>query len=267
MDSNKVFLLNPAHADYLNGKRDTLMPPANMNPALKYFLWISIVLYLALTVGGLIWMGTALANWTALNQRGVTVTGNLTGRNTEQMTALDSPTSDNDRLYYWTYSYTTQDGQMLEGESQVTESAYNTYTANRAVEVVYLQNRPEVSYLLDGEAFSFPRVAVVAGGLNGLMMLFVGLLSWRGYAQDRRYRREGRIIEGRVTDPVLKTGESEGKPFATLYLNYAITSPETGEEIHKIEVQSRNDMTIDDLPSANDPVAVLYVSDRQFKLL
>lgn len=90
---------------------------------------------------------------------------------------------------------------------------------------------------------------------------------WREFRRQRRYQREGRVIRGVVVAPKLTEGESDGQRVATLYLNYRITSPISGDTIHRMQQQRRDDLTQVDLPPEGRRLAVLYVDDRLFTVL
>lgn len=269
MQKTSVFLLNPNNTDILTGGRRTPTVPGKLSPGLKWFLIICVAFYLVLSITGVIWMVTELVDWYALNTQGVTVEGQLTGRDTDTIMEQDQRFTDPNRrtIYYWEYTYTTLDGQMFEGRAQVNEDAYSAYTFNMPVQVQYLEVSPNISQLVEENAFTFPRIAVFAGGGNGLLMTFVILSGWLEFRKNRLYKRDGRIIDGWVVNPKLQVGESEGKRVARLYLNYRIISPETGQDIHRIQDQQRNDLTEADLPPEGSRLAVLYVNDRLFTVL
>lgn len=268
MQETPVFLLNPNNDDVLRGERRTPNAPGKLPSGVKWFFIIGGAGYFALTIVGVIWMVMALADWRALNTQGVTVEGQVTGRDTD--TIMDQQqrfTESNRTIYYWQYRYTTPDGQTFDGEAQVTQDAYNAYTYGMPVQVLYLEDSPHTSQLVEEAAFSFPRIPVVAGGGNGLLMAAVLLMSWRDIRRQRRYKRDGRIIDGWVVNSNLQVGESEGKRVARLYVKYRITSPETGQDIHRVQDQQRNDLTEADSPSEGRRLAVLYVDDRLFTVL
>ncbi len=260
-----VFLLNPDNADILQGTQRAPYSGKKMSRALKLILVIMMTFYMALTFLGLVWMVSALVDWAALNQDGIITEGRLIDRDVT-LSRMERPAR-TISTYYLTYEYTTSDGQTLEGESQVTEEAYQSYRYNSPVQVLYLKDTPAVSRLAEENAFEFPRVVVFIGGINGLMAFFTVWLLWRDMRQQRRYKRDGRIMQGYVVAPKLVVGEVQGKPITNLYLNYRIVSPITGEEIHRLKQQRRDDLTEADLPREGSRLAVLYVNDRLFTVL
>lgn len=167
MQNNTVFLLNPDNADILNGVRRASGGGKPLSRTIKLVLIAGVLAYLALTVVGVIWMVTTLADWSALNADGVITQARLIDRDTSIIRGQTSMMRTNDVTYYLIYQYTTPDGQTLEGEAQVTEQAYEDYVRNAPVQVLYLENTPTISRLAEENAFEFPRTPVFAGGETG----------------------------------------------------------------------------------------------------
>ncbi len=264
MQNNNVFLLNPDNADILNGVRRAPNAPKKMGARVKLVLIVGGLAYLVMTLVGVVWMVTTLANWAALNAYGVTVEGRLIGQDTR---ITRTPGSFINPMRYLLYTYTTADGQTLEGRVQVRQQAYQDYVYNAPAQVLYLPDTPGVSRLTGENIYEFEPFPVLAGGANALMVLFIALLGWRQFNQQRAYESAGQVIEGRVVAPILRTGESKGQQVATLYLNYRFISPVTSKEIGHMNQFRRDDLTQADLPTEGSRLAVFYVNDRRFTAL
>ena len=98
----------------------------------------------------------------------------------------------------------------------------------------------------------------------GAMWFFLGIGVFR-YARDRlALQRDGRLIYGTLTDASSYI-DSEQNQFY-LRVRYQVTSPETGATITGggEEVRDLRDLP---LPTAGTPVALLYLSDDNYRLL
>lgn len=270
MQKNNVFLLNPENADILNGERRIPNKPKKMSQGVKLILVIGSLAYLALTIFSVMWMVSTLNDWAALNERGITVEGRLIGRDTSIIRSQGSGPRSSSVIRYLLYTYTVGDGQTLEGKVQVREEAYQDYVYNTPVQVLYLEDSPEISRLVGENTLELARFPIFAGVGTSLMVLIVavtGLQDFRQRRRNQRYEHEGRVIYGRVVAPIFNESESRGKRITMLYLNYEITSPATSKVIPKMQGQRRDDLTQADLPLVGSRVAVLYIHDRLFTVL
>lgn len=266
MYEDRTFLLNPDNADILNGAR------RNPLKIKKPPLWIMIPLMLAVTfyaVVSVVWASqafTELQDWFDLNQRGVAIEGQLTGRDFLRPRHRDIF---NRFTYYLDYTFTTPSGVTRSGRVQVREEAYLSYSYGKQVQVLYVPDRSSASRLIEDHTLELQPLAV-AGAVNAAIVLAVILIipsELRRQRNHQRFEREGRVIYGRVVKAALTESESKGKRQAMLYLNYQFTSPTTSKVLPRMQGQRRDDLTEADLPLVGNRVAVLYVNDRLFTVL
>lgn len=268
LQGNRVFLLDPKNADVLTGERRTHYASSKpMKPVVKALIVLAGLFYVVLTVASVVWMVNSLSDWWALEQRGGIVQARLIDRFTE-LSRTNVGFRRTVTTYYWRYRFETADGQTIEGSTQVREALYqDEYEFGRLVQVVYLKDNPSVNRLVEEGALGFPRLAVVGGVFFALSSVFMVFVLSQEMRHRRLYHDKGRVIYGRVTTANLNAGESKGRYAATLYLNYSFSSPTTGKQINKFEHQRRDDLDDASVPREGTRVAILYVSDRLFKVL
>ncbi len=268
MPRNRVFLLNPDNADVLTGERRTHYPPPEpMKPILKVLIVLGGLIYIVLTVASVVWMVTSLSDWWALEQRGGIVQAQLIDRYTE-LSHTNVGFRRTVTTYYWRYSFEAADGQTIEGSTQVSEALYqDEYEFGKPVQIIYLKDNPSVNRLVQAGALGFPRLQLIAGVFFGLLFIFMVFALYREVHVRRQYNDKGRVIYGRVTSAKLNAGEPKGEYVATLYLNYSFSSPTTGTQINGFDTRRRDDLHEVSVPREGSRVAILYVSDRLYKVL
>lgn len=113
-------------------------------------------------------------------------------------------------------------------------------------------------------------------GLNGGLLLVLSvmlsinaILAGAGWWFWRRYqlRDNGKLIQGQV---VKAEGEVRpgplGKEFV-ITIWYEFTSPKTNKTISGTIAQNRDDITEETLPQTGSPVAVLFLNDRNYRVM
>ncbi len=122
-----------------------------------------------------------------------------------------------------------------------------------------------INALLDAEnqvTGSLILVISVMLSINGIL-LGAGYWFWRRFA----LKRQGRLIQGEV---VKSHGETRPGPQGKEYIVtvwYQFTSPKSGRVFSGTIAQSRDDLTDNYLPEAGKAVMVLYLNDRNYRVM
>jgi hypothetical protein len=122
-----------------------------------------------------------------------------------------------------------------------------------------------IGALVDTESMvtgSLILVLSVMLSLNAIL-LGAGWWFWRRFA----LKRQGSLINGEI---VKSEGEVRPGPYGKEFVVtvwYQFTSPKTGRIFKGTIAQTRDDLAENELPEVGQPVSVLYLNDRNFRLM
>ncbi len=185
-------------------------------------------------------------------------------------------------LHYVTYRYSIP-GQAtaFTKEQFVTQTTYDRLADGDAVTIRYLQTDPTVAELSGSDStnsIAQNGYFMTVFGMVGALIALVFLIShvWQ-FCRDDVLVRKGRLLMGEVVKcradlAVTKTSldtNNYGSPLRGSYnieLTYRFTTPE-GKEIESSAKARRNDLVDSCLPELGTPIAVLYLSERRYKIL
>lgn len=174
----------------------------------------------------------------------------------------ETPRRLNDR-WFVSYQFTLPDGRSVEGEAEISEHEYLNFADGAPVMIKYLPETPIDSVLAYQEMHppDFEFLIILIGLAIGTVLVVIG------YAlvvtlRNRRYERQGVILRGEV---VSCEGKDRGASyFVTTRFKFKTLD---GREIVRELSEEREDLRRSDLPKPGASIAVLYVTDRMYKLL
>jgi hypothetical protein len=250
--SRTLFLLNPANAPFV--VREMQRRARRRKGGRTAFALVSLLLL----VLGLL-MGLILPDWVAwyrLQQSGITVPGEISELSTR-----------NDH-FYARYSFTPQgtgsEAETRSAEQRVSEDTFNRLAVGAAVNVTYLPDAPDTSWLNHYNPDNRAR-DVLSGVALGVMGVILGLLIL-GSIQRRRPAGPpvGRqLLRGRV---VACTGMLDADGDFNVKLRYQFQTPAGRTRVEQLS-RIRNDLKKARLPDRGTPVAVYYVNEKTHRLL
>jgi hypothetical protein len=250
------FLLLPRNKNFSLGK---VRYPAIKDRSAIFF--IALMQLFTLAFCGYSVYGAYVVNQIA--QYGQITMGTVTSR---------SITRGKSTSYYLTYTYQavpgTQAARSYQNKQSVSRGTYDRHPINSRVSVAYLPDDPATSRLggPDREDGSTLILVPIMGLVVLIPTAFLAHLIKQVF-QDREFAQKGHIIGGRLLDVqgVMTGGKNR---YFRLDVEYAFLSPQSGREITKRQSTPRNDLKgKKNLPQPGEPVAVLYVDDKHFKML
>lgn len=253
---NDIFLLNPAHKDFLLGKTRKL---ETFFGAAGGCIMLFMIPFVLVGIGVIIFAATEWGKILQISRSSATVRAEVI----DQQSGTDS---DGDDYYRITYRFFVQDHAYM-NERSVSESEYRKLTTGMRVPIIYARADPSISYLEGENRNSQPLfLTIFSVCWNGFVFLFVGAIVATARI-NRRLEREGVLLKGTVVDA---NGREDSDNDYIVKLKYAFRTP-NGKEIVKQESQTRNDMkkgkTRERLPLTGTQVAVLYADDKCFKVM
>lgn len=96
-------------------------------------------------------------------------------------------------------------------------------------------------------------------------VILVGAGAW--FTRRFRLRRQGRLVRGEITraEAQVRPGPRGNEFVLTVY--YSLESPRTGQTLRGVIANTRDDLAESPLPEAGTPVDVLYLNDRNFRVM
>jgi hypothetical protein len=165
--------------------------------------------------------------------------------------------------YYVTYEYRV-DGREYRYEQQISGDHWDEMYIGARVEVIYDPANPATS-VLGGEDLDMTSTnnMMLGAGLGGLALLgLAGVCIWND-ARNRTVSTKGQILHGQIVNA---TGRNGSKGAFNITVEYQFNTPD-GRQLTKKTTMNRPDLKKVRLPMAGTPVAVLYVSDKQLRLM
>jgi len=169
-------------------------------------------------------------------------------------------------VQHWYLTYQFAIGEPLTAyrrEIEVNENMYTRFPVGSTILVKYMTNDPNRStiYDLDFEPVEYDFYAIMT--FVPIILLAITLV-WAGWVSVRniRYERFGRVIQGEIVTCV-------GKVIAgryTLRIVYKFPTPDD-ETLSGKYNREREDLRDKPLPKPGDPIAVLYVGKRTFRVI
>lgn len=137
---------------------------------------------------------------------------------------------------------------------------------------------PQVAWIVIGLLVTLGGVVAYAAmqindvGLAGILLgalvaVPMAIPIWLNALRKRKYEQEGKIIPAELIEITgKKTVSSEGPSGYFVTVKYKFLSP-GGKTIENKLYRLRNDLVAVELPPPGTPLAVLYLSDRTYRLL
>jgi hypothetical protein len=179
--------------------------------------------------------------------------------------------------YYLKYRYTVPSGEMSLAEQVVSRKTFERSKVGSAIPIKYLADNPAFSSLADNvlDIGNYFIVLIAAIGLFSTLGI-IAFLGWQVWQEEQFFWR-GRLIIGHVMSchahlqvaPKDLEVELRGPNLGGRYmldLAYSFRSP-AGATIKATAERQRNDLRAGPLPKFGYPVAVLYLSDKCYKIL
>jgi len=264
-----IFFVDPANS-VLSSDSTVVARLPNASIGLILLLLVAMLLFVFLTIIG----ASVLGSEAQLDRSDLTVQGIVISHRHSAVSSVNQGV-----LHYVTYLYSVSNrGETLTKEQYVTEATYNQLDDGDRVLVKYLHFDPTVAEL-SGPASTNSLAQngyfmTVFGGI-GMLVALIFLVShvWQFWRDDVLIRKGhlmmGEVIKCRadlkVTQTSLDTNSSlRGSNF--IELTYLFNTPE-GKEIETTVKARRNDLIGQHLPEFGTPIAVLFLSERHYKIL
>ncbi|MBN8640032.1 MAG: DUF3592 domain-containing protein [Anaerolineae bacterium] len=163
--------------------------------------------------------------------------------------------------HFVTYRYNVN-GRIYEAHEEVTSTGYSNLRTGTDVRVLYVADSPDVARL--AEIYRAPAVTTEkrwwAFGF-GAIIFFLAVL-WKEF-QSYRYSRLGKLCSGEL---IAAEGRKVVRLGFVVTFRYKFQSPE-GKTVSGGFEMRREDLRDAPLPAAGSPVQVLYIDDKQHRML
>ncbi len=248
-----AFLLFPQNRAFLVGETKRLA-------GYPRTAWL-IGLLLLFTLFASLFLFVTLPDWqhtSELDQHGQIVEARVESRRTTE-------DREGSRTYYVTYSFQiSETGRYYAREQRVTRETYDRLDEAAPVKVRYLPENPDRSALDDDPAeFRSRTVAAVLTAVAAVAVLIrLVVIFVRRQRHDVLVRR-GRVLHGEVVHFGART-DTDGRFHVDL--RYRVVTP-SGRAIIEQAHRRADELRCCPRPAPGDPVAVLYLSDRRYRLL
>lgn len=169
--------------------------------------------------------------------------------------------------YYLTYQFAIQPpdqpGVVYRRETETDLKGYTRFKIGSPLLIKYLPSDPNQSTIFEADFYPIEYDFYALMTLTPIILLVITLV-WAIWVSVRniRYERFGRVIKGEI---ISCFGKNIAGRF-TLVIEYKFPTPEKAALKGKFS-REREDLRDKPLPKPGDPVAVLYVGKRTFRLL
>jgi hypothetical protein len=271
-----MFLLHPQNAEFLQKKS-----PRPVFPQSRIWELVLLgVLFFTVLIAFLVLGLPAWKTWLDLRNNSALASAAVTGVRFE----------DRDVDYYTVrYAFAVNE-QVYEREQKVDLDYFEFILANdRDLRVRYVKSDPSESRLEDVPPWGDFRVAGTVAAVI-LLVLWGGVLVFQLERRDQNAQlvEKGKLVKGEVVECVgHKPGRDSGlrqlitvffslhlyllrrhrQGQYTVHLRYKFISPSSGTEIIKREKHIRNDLDPRSLPPPGTAVAVIFRTDKHFRVL
>lgn len=285
-----VFLLNPANLAFLQKK---IKRPVLSGQKL-FVLVIFFIVSFGSLIGFLVLAGPYWKNWYNLKISGVETTG--------QIIELKFEGNKKDSDFKVTYQFEAEN-QIYQRSQTLYRKFYNSaYQHQNSLPIRYLPNNPGVSRLSGGfkDANENLYIMLSAAGAIWVLGWLIGLIvNYSTYDQNSQLLSQGKLVKGTIIAcewhraakqtstaggaALGATGGMVGGIFGAIMddqinrrakrmkykirLSYKFISPKSGQEIKKTEKAFLPELNSQRLPAPGMPVAVLYRTDKHFRVL
>jgi hypothetical protein len=284
-----VFLLNPANLAFL--KKEIKRP---VLPEQKPFaLVITFIVAVGSLIGFLVLATPYWKNWYDLKNSGVETTG--------QMIDLKNVSTKKNPDFKVTYQFVVNGQTYQASQTLHSRFYYSAYDYQNNLPIRYVSGNPEVSRLSGGFEDANENFYIILSIVGAIWVFcwLIGLIaSYNAYDQNSHLLSHGKLVKGAVTacdwykvkQPSTYMGAAGaasggaiggavgavadhymnkrlGKTKYKIKLSYKFTSPKSGREIRKTEKVLLPEMSRQGLPPSGMPVAVLYRTDKHFRVL
>jgi len=248
-DNMRLFVFNPNNRAFVEGAAHT--PPLDGNGGC-WFIWT--MLFALWMVPFMLFGLPFLALVSNLSQRGVA---------TQAIVISEHEVSSRSTAHYVLLRYTVS-GQSYTTEQEVSDHTYQALAIGDDITIRYLPDDPRQARLSGANTDNSALTANISDVMMIALSLLIGIiLCANAMRRDRQLTANGRIINGRLVDVKL----THSKSGYNLTLQYSFTSPVTGQSVIKSESISRVDLKKNSAPAAQTPVKVLFLNDKNYRLL
>lgn len=209
----------------------------------------------------LVFITVVLPNWNAvkeLDSEGVEIAGVVLSRRVIE----DDEGSDTYKLAY--RYWVPQTEQWYSREVSVNWQTYRNHSEGNEIRVRYLPSDPETSSLVSDSAERESRLTVAILSVIGLASIVItGLV-----VMELKNREDKLVSEGRVLRASVISSEwwEDSDDDYNIKIKYSFTTP-SGKKIVKTVNKCDNSLRNEPLPRYGDALAVLYRSDKHFRVL
>lgn len=247
------FLYNTYHRDFLLSRKNHL----NTTRGYSCFLVILAVILVGVLVVSALVVIPGWRDTQTLEANGVVTLGTVEDHEI-------SESDDSGDTYYLTYSFWVNGTDRYQKEVRVNYTTYSYYPIGGEIEVRYLPANPANSELAHDDSEHNARrnrviIAIVVLVVSGIVGVFA--MEMRG--REQRLAKQGRVLRGEVLEC---SAHEDSDDDLQVRLRYRFVTPQ-GREIIKRDNRQANHLKGERLPRPGDPVAVLYVSDKHFRML
>lgn len=186
---------------------------------------------------------------------------NAEARVVDRRTTTDS---DGAPVYYIVYEYVVN-GQRLTNQQSVSPNIYARAEQGTRLRIEYSRIAPNAARILGtGNPLEISDVLLLPFILIGLGMPVLAIYDG---AKWRRRIRRAKLIKGQVLQVRTEEREdSDGDRYTVIILKVRFQTPQ-GRIIEGEKIYNSSERFIDDPPSTENTVAVLYVDDKDWELL
>ena len=253
---SEMFLLNPAHKNFLQGKSRQLEPSSIFA---RGCMMIFMVPFILVGIGIILFTAVEWNNLLQISRSSVTAQAEVISRRT-------GSDSDGDDYYKVTYQFRVAD-RAFKNERSVNSSEYDRLKAGVRVPIVYAANNPTISYLQSENRNTLPLFLTLFGVCWNGIILSVIVAGLGARQKNQRLERDGVLLKGTIVEI---SGREDSDNDYIVKLKYAFRTP-NDRELVKQESCTRNDLKRgkqkERLPLTGTPVAVLYANDSCFKVM
>jgi hypothetical protein len=252
-DPVSTYLFNPAHTIVTGAKRNHVGNRRHI-----YIALAAILVSILAAAWAIMQWDAAVQRSADLNHAAVTTQAQIVSRRFEDR--------GREALSRWfvIYRFTTQDGgKTYQNELDVDQDTYNRWVEGTPILIKYLPSDPALSTFAQDDIAPLD-LEVILPALFGPAFLTLLILVWAFWVSLRytRFERQGQVIKGEVT----ACGGQTMSGHYHVTLHYKFRTPADRELTGKI-MQERDDLKDEELPQKGTPIAVLYVTDKLYRLL
>ncbi len=248
------FLLVNNNRNFLIGKTKRLAGSRGHGACMLLLAVLFIGLMLA-------FVGIALPNWNAmkdLDSSGIEATGIVSARRV----IVDDEGSDTYKLTYRYWVPNTE--EWYSREVTIKQNTYHRHTEGTEIAIRYLPSDPANSTLAGDSTERESRLMMAILSVVGLVVLAItGLVIMELKNREDKLVSEGRVLRGEVISA--ESWEDSDDDY-NIKIKYRFATP-TGKQIIKTVNKCDNSLRKESLPRHGSALAIIYRTDKHFRVL